>query len=161
MSKIIISDTTTLIVLEKQQRLSLLCQLFEQVIIPDTVYKELLAETQNNRALQEICCIRVEQVESSSQLHTLLGILDKGEAEAIELALTKKLPLIIDEKKGRKVAQRLGLTITGLAGLLILSVKNGLFNSSQAQEILDNAVFSGYRLSPALFKEVIKTLSEM
>jgi predicted nucleic acid-binding protein len=32
MKKIIISDTTTLIVLEKQQHLFLLCKLFEQVI---------------------------------------------------------------------------------------------------------------------------------
>ncbi len=39
MKKIIISDTTTLIVLEKQQHLFLLCKLFKQVIIPVAKYQ--------------------------------------------------------------------------------------------------------------------------
>lgn len=41
MSKIIVSDTTTLIVLENLSALPLLCQLFGQVLIPQTVFDEL------------------------------------------------------------------------------------------------------------------------
>ena len=161
MTSIIISDATTLIVLEKQQRLSLLCKLFEQVLIPTAAYEGLLAGMQNDVPFQAADCIRYESVTPSNQLTTLLSLLDNGEAEAIELALTKQLPLIIDEKKGRKIAQRLGLTITGLAGLLILAVKKGVLNSAQAQQILDNAVQSGYRLSPALHKQVMTTLTTL
>jgi predicted nucleic acid-binding protein len=136
--KMIISDATTLIVLEKQRKLSLLCQLFEKVIIPETVYQELMAGLPVGAVLDTVACIEVETVALSERLANLLIVLDQGEAEAIELAISKQLPLIIDEKKGRKIAQQMGLIITGLAGLLILAVKKemalygflGLFNQS-------------------------------
>lgn len=159
MKKIIISDTTTLIVLEKQQHLFLLCKLFEQVIIPVAVYEELLIGLKNYNPLKNIECITIEPVASSSQLNNLLTILDKGEAEAIELAVKKQLPLIIDERKGRKIAQRLGLVITGLAGLLILAVERNILNSKQAKNLLNMAVQDGYRLSKLLHDQVNKILS--
>ena len=159
MKKIIISDTTTLIVLERQQHLFLLCKLFKQVIIPIAVYEELLVGLQNNNPLKKIKCITIEPVASSSQLNNLLTILDKGEAEAIELAVKKQLPLIIDERKGRKIAQRLGLVITGLAGLLILAVERNVLNSKQAKNLLNMAVQDGYRLSKLLHDQVNKILS--
>jgi predicted nucleic acid-binding protein len=159
MKKIIISDTTTLIVLERQQHLFLLCKLFEQVIIPVAVYEELLVGLKNDNPLKNIECITIEPVVSSSQLNNLLTILDKGEAEAIELAVKKQLPLIIDERKGRKIAQRLGLVITGLAGLLILAVERNILNSKQAKNLLNMAVQDGYRLSKLLHDQVNKILS--
>lgn len=148
MTRIIVSDTTTLITLEKQQRLSLLYELFEQVIIPEAVYNELLAGMLNDAAVKKANCIVVEKVKSSSRLSNLLILIDQGEAEAIELAMTKQIPLIIDEKKGRKIAQQLGINITGLAGLLILAVKRKRLDSAQAKDILDRAIENGHRLSP-------------
>ncbi|TGO01899.1 hypothetical protein PN36_34640 [Candidatus Thiomargarita nelsonii] len=158
MKKIIISDTTTLIILEKQQHLFILCELFKQVIIPIAVYEELLAGLKNDNPLKKTECIVVETVVLSSRLNNLLTILDKGEAEAIELAVEKQLPLIIDEKKGRKVAQRLGLVVTGLAGLLILAVERNILTSKQAKNLLDAAVQDGYRLSEKLYEQVIRGL---
>jgi predicted nucleic acid-binding protein len=137
---VIVSDATTLIVLQKQQSLSLLCLLFQQVIVPETVYQELLAGLAKETVLEKPDCIVVEKLELSIQLKNLLLFLDAGEAEAIELAAVKQLPLIIDEKKGRKVAQSMGLTITGLAGLLILAVRKKTLTAVQAQVILDRTV---------------------
>ncbi len=158
MSQLIVSDTTTLIVLEKQQQLALLCELFEQVLIPETVYHEYLAGLQSDQSIKNISCLTIVKVTSSSRLRNLLILLDAGEAEAIELAVSKQLPLIIDEKKGRNIAKRFGLIITGLAGLLVLSVKKGVLKPAQARCILDNAVSHGYRLSAGLYKQVIEQL---
>ena len=133
MKKIIISDTTTLIVLERQQHWFLLCKLFKQVIIPVAVYEELLVGLENDNPLKNIKCIRIEPVASSSQLNNLLIILDKGEAEAIELAVKKQLPLIIDERN--------------------------ILNSKQAKNLLNMAVQDGYRLSKLLHDQVNKILS--
>jgi predicted nucleic acid-binding protein len=160
MKKIIISDTTTLIILEKQQHLFILCKLFKQVIIPIAVYEELLAGLKNDNPLEKIECIIVETVILSNRLNNLLTILDQGEAEAIELAAEKQLPLIIDEKKGRKVAQRLGLVVTGLAGLLILAVERNILTSKQAKNLLDAAVQDGYRLSEMLYEQVSNSLGK-
>jgi predicted nucleic acid-binding protein len=155
---VIVSDATTLIVLQKQQKLSLLCQLFQQVLVPDTVYQELLAGLAKEMVLKKPECIVVEKVELSTQLKNLLLFLDAGEAEAIELAAVKQLPLIIDEKKGRKVAQYMGLTMTGLAGLLILAVRKKTLTAVQAQVILDRAIQDGYRFSGSLYQQVIQVL---
>ena len=45
--------------------------------------------------------------------------IDKGEVEAISLALELNLMLIIDERKGRKIALNQGLKIVGVLGVLI------------------------------------------
>jgi len=71
------------------------------------------------------------------------------------------LPLIIDEKKGRKVAQYMGLTITGLAGLLILAVRKKTLTAVQAQVILDRAIQDGYRFSSSLYQQVTQCFSDL
>ena len=49
-----------------------------------------------------------------------------GEAEAIALALEKGMRIILDDRKARGVAARLGLSITGTVGLLVKAKEAGL-----------------------------------
>ncbi len=50
----------------------------------------------------------------------LLGVLDKGEASVIALALAKRWPVVaIDESVGRSVARTARLRLTGSLGILI------------------------------------------
>lgn len=159
MSQVIISDTTTLIVLEKQNKLSLLCKLFDEVIVPQAVYEELLIGLESDKTVKAFSCLNIEIVVYSERLQDLLMILDQGEAEAIELAISKNLPLIIDEKKGRKIAQNLDLIVTGLAGILILATKKKILTSNQAQVLLEKSMQSGYRLSETLYKQIVDRLA--
>ena len=53
--------------------------------------------------------------------------LDAGESEAIALALTVRADvLLMDEKRGREAARRLGLTVAGALGELLHGWKTGL-----------------------------------
>jgi predicted nucleic acid-binding protein len=77
-----------------------LCSLFDQILIPQAVMDELLTgNSEINELMQLAGCYNVISVNASARLLELSQWLDRGEDEAIELALVRQLPLIIDFKK--------------------------------------------------------------
>ena len=86
--------------------------------------------------------------------------LDGGESSAIALVqeLNNSL-LIIDEVKGRKVAQKLQLDYTGTLGVLLEAKKQGHLNS--LQKTLTKLKSKGFRVSKAIEKEVLKKANEL
>jgi predicted nucleic acid-binding protein len=100
MSKIIISDTSCLIALRRINELEILRKVFNTIITTPEVAHEfgqplppwiLLKKTTEKLTFKEVSLL-----------------LDEGEASAIVLALeTKDSVLVIDEKKGGKIAQTL------------------------------------------------------
>lgn len=150
----IISDSTTLIILLDLNRFDLLDNLFDNIIIPHTVYDEINFK-------KEIVLpksIKVSKVKESQLLHSLKLLLDDGESEAIALAHEKKLPLIIDEKKGRKIAQNMNLKIIGLLGIVYVNIKKEFIMKEDAKVFLDDAITSGYRISQKLIDEMFENL---
>ena len=83
------------------------------------------------------------------------GALDAGEASAITLAwqFRDSSLLILDEKRGRKVATALGLQITGTAGLLMDAAAAGLVDFEDVFVRLSKTAF---RLSA----QVVETLRQ-
>ncbi len=155
MKTVIVSDTTSLIVLEKLHSLDLLCKLFDRVLVPAVVMAEMRAGSPDiDATLRSLPCMEVVELMPSKRLTSLLLLLDAGEANAIELAANCALPLIIDERKGRQVAQQLGLRVTGFAGLLIQATRNQIVDTDTALTLLECAIQNGLRLSPALQKQV-------
>ncbi|MFZ1386340.1 MAG: DUF3368 domain-containing protein [Thiolinea sp.] len=158
--KVIVSDTTNLIVLEGLEALDLVCKVFESVLIPQAVFNELAAGSPNiAQKLQASPCIELIQLNASEQLNNLLLILDQGEAEAITLALEKQLPILIDERKGRLIAQQKGLVVTGFLGLLLLAIQRNALTKPEAQQLLDQAINNGFHVSTKLYQQVITILS--
>ena len=150
----VISDATTLIILFDLKRIDLLSNLFSKILIPQTVYRELNAK-------KEILLpdfIDVVTVNESDTLKLLKNLLDEGESEAIALALEKKSRLIIDEKKGRKIAMRQGLEIIGLLGIVYLNIKNEHISQKDAKEFLDDALAHGYRINVKLIETMFSKL---
>jgi len=152
--EVIVSDTTSLVVLEELQSLGLLCSVFEKVIIPSVVLSELEAGSPEIKSkLLDTGCFEFVKLKPSEQLSSLKIMLDLGEAEAITLAIERKLPILIDERKGQAIAKQLNLTVTGFIGLLILAVNKKSLNPEKAQEMLDKAIANGFRLSNSLYKQ--------
>ena len=121
MNDIVISDTTALIILAKSDAFSLLSNLFQKIYIPKAVYDELMVkEDIVNYRIKEFDKIEVKPVRDKVILERIKTLkIDKGEVEAISLALELNLMLIIDERKGRKIALNQGLKIVGVLGILI------------------------------------------
>ena len=150
----IVSDSTTLIILSDLKRLDLLSNLFKEVIIPQSVYDEITVK----QPLVSAPFIHIRKVDESELLTTLLSLLDRGESEAIALAVEMEMPLIIDEKKGRKIARNLHVDIIGLLGILYLNIQKGFLTQTEAQTFLKDAVSHGYRISQKLIDEMFSTL---
>jgi len=150
----IVSDSTTLIILFHLERLELLSNLFDEIYIPSSVYREISVKKEIE--LPEY--IQIKEIEESTDLKLLRKLLDEGESEAIVLAKNMGLGIIIDEKKGRKIAVNYGLKIIGLLGIVYLNIKKGYMSKDSAKIFLDEALSHGYRINKKLILQMFKTL---
>jgi len=127
---IVVSDTSVISNLYLVGHLDLLQKLFTTIIIPQKVHDELLELQQFGVDVQSIVkaeYINVQTPENQALVSEFLLTIDEGEAQAI--ALAKEIGadlLLIDELKGRAIAERQGLKITGLLGVLLRAKQQGL-----------------------------------
>lgn len=152
----IVSNSTTLIILNDLGKLHLLNRLFEKIFIPQKVFEEV--SYKNSFSLPSF--IQVKNIQKSELYIFLTKILDEGESEAIVLAKELTLPLIIDEKKGRKIAKNLGISIIGLLGVLYLCYSKKIVTRNDIDTIIEEALERGYRISNKLLQEFFDTLDE-
>ncbi|RUM73632.1 MAG: hypothetical protein DSZ11_05475 [Sulfurovum sp.] len=150
--KLIISDSTTIITLLNIDRLDVLGNIFSLVYVPKKVYEEIVIDEQI--VLDEAFFV-IKEIEDIKLYRLLLKSLDEGESEAIVLAKEMELSLIIDEKKGRKIASNLGINIFGFIGLLILNYKNGLLTQEDTLDIFYKAKEQGFRVGMRLEREFL------
>lgn len=149
---ILVSNTGPLIALAKLNRLELLKQLIPNgVFIPPIIQRELWAKTgfesvALEQALETFIQIRKpESVPSVADFATMH--LDEGEKQVIRLASSLDEPplVLLDDNAGRKAARRLGLPMTGTAGLLVSAKKKGLVTT--VVPLLEALREQGYWLS--------------
>ena len=152
----IVSDSTTLIILSNFNRFELLSNIFPKIIIPQAVYQELNAKVKTTLPP----FIEVQEVSSSKLLDELKLLLDLGESEAIALAIELNSKLIIDERRGRKVAMNMGITITGLLGIVYLNIKKSFISKTEAKKFLDSAIVDGYRISRLLIEDMFRRVEK-
>ncbi|MFM6105590.1 MAG: DUF3368 domain-containing protein [Sphaerospermopsis kisseleviana] len=161
----IISDTSVITNLISIEHLFLLQALYEKVIIPQAVYEELsrchslfLNELQANKSP----FFEVKTVDDKNKVYELKqqAKLDDGESEAIILALELRTDLLlIDERRGRAKAQRLGIRITGLLGVLLEGKKRGfvIVVKPLMNKLIENSTFW---ISPPLYDKILLLAQE-
>lgn len=156
---IVISDTSSISNLIQIGRLDLLHQLFGQIIITTSVFEELSVIEIQRQALLEISWIEIKTPHNQTLVNSLLKDLDVGEAESIVLAIELGAKhLIIDEFKGRIVAENLGINIVGVLGILIMAKNNGLI--PVVKPIIEELLQVGFRLNQQLIAKVLNKLDE-
>jgi uncharacterized protein len=160
---IIVSDTGPLIALAKTGLIGIVGKLFKTVSIPQAVCTELAiydnkpGAKELKKILENEEWLNVERIDVPRQ--SQLGLLlDPGEAEAILLAQKKNAILLIDEKRGRKIALKYKVKIIGTGRILIAAKEKGyIHNVTQSLGLLNNA---GYRFSHDLLNKIIKLAKE-
>ena len=151
--KIIIADSSTLITLLDTNNFSLLFELFEEIIISDAVYSEITQKFYHKEKIDSYILskrLKLSSIKHDEIYEMLIKRLDKGESESIALAKKLKLPLIIDERKGRKIAKYLEIKIIGFVGIILKLLEKGIISKNRAIEIVKQVEENDFRLSSDL-----------
>jgi predicted nucleic acid-binding protein len=159
---LLVSNTGPLIALSAIDALDLLPRLYERVVIPEEVRKELnaaphgimrfpFAETTGWLAVQQVS-VTVDPLLST--------VLDVGEAAVIQLARHLRADaVLIDERKVRKVARSVyQLNVIGTVRVLVDAKRKGLLSSvgSALEEIRRN----GYWIHDAIVQRALQKAGE-
>ena len=151
MPKTIISDTSCFIVLSNIGELELLHKTYGQIITtPDVVIEFgqdlppwIEVASPNDKYRQKILELQ----------------LDKGEASAIALAIEiPESTIILDDYKARKVAEKLGLSITGTLGVIVKAKLRGIIPS--VKPYLDKIRKTDFYISPDLYSKAVEEAGE-
>ncbi|HEY9825602.1 MAG TPA: DUF3368 domain-containing protein [Stenomitos sp.] len=158
---LVVSNTSPILNLAIVGQLDLLRQQFGQIQIPPAVIDELkiVEDRPGSQSIQDAVnagWIQVQSVRNQSFVQLLRQTLDRGEAEAISLALELQAQLILlDERDGRKVAKSLDLQVTGVLGVLLRAKESGKLPSLQPtiEELTQKA---GFWIAPELMAKILQ-----
>lgn len=154
----VVINSSPLIALGTIGKLDLLSQLFEEIIIPSTVFKETVINGKNDQVKDFLKGNDSFKITSPSNLvliEFLNDFLDKGEAEVI--ALAKELNIqtaIIDEAKGRKIARSHDIGVMGSLGVLLLAKEVGIVEKvkEHIEKMIENNIWIGADLMKAILR---------
>lgn len=150
-SNIFICDTSCLILFSKIDELHILKQLAVEVNITSIVQQEF------GRPLPD--WINIKDPLDPHYRRILEMEIDRGEASSIALALEMENSiLIIDDLKGRKIAQRLSLRFSGSFGLILKAKQNGIIKS--VMPVIQKVRNTNFRFSEDLFDTIIEEAGE-
>ncbi|MBQ2276733.1 MAG: DUF3368 domain-containing protein [Lachnospiraceae bacterium] len=162
----VICNTSPIIGLMSIDRLPLLWQLFDEVLIPQAVEKELcvssIEHSKEVEAIKEYITegkLTVYQVKNEEIVKKMYGKLHYGELEVIIGAKECNLPLaIIDERSARKMASEFLIDTIGILGILTLAKKQGLIQCVKLD--IDYLRKNGYRISENLYNRILEQNEE-
>lgn len=160
---IVVSDTSPIINMAAIGHLELLRKLYKGLVIPQAVYHETTVKGLGQVGAQEIeksKWIEVEEIPDKNLTEALKLELDEGEAEAIALAIGIKADLLlIDERRGRKIADRFGLKYIGLLGAIIEAKHKNLIPN--VRSLLDSLISkAGFWIDQELYNRVLQAAGE-
>lgn len=160
---IIVSDTSPISGLIIIDQLSLLKELYGQVVVPTVVDDELskLADFGIDMSSYQDANWMHRQAFTNEALYQRLSQhLDAGEAAAITLAKELSVQyLIIDERRGRKVAQDEGIETIGLIGVILEAKTKNLI--PLVKPVIDQLIAeAGFYLKESFYQKVLRSVGE-
>jgi predicted nucleic acid-binding protein len=161
---LVVSDTSPISNLHVIGRLHLLHDLFGTIVLPGAVLLELSKLTDfgyDISAIENAPWISVQSATDSLEVSRLAKQLDLGESEAIVLAQELGAAfLMIDERRGWKIANAMGLKTIGVLGVLLKAKSEGLI--PVISPVLDDLEsIAGFWMNESLRKEVLLQAGEL
>jgi predicted nucleic acid-binding protein len=145
----IVVDSTCLIGLDQVDHLELLPNLFDPILAPPEVARESGLSAP---------WLRIEAPSNSALVTALRVMVDDGEAEALALAAEKRWRIVLDDRRARDLAHRMGLEIIGTVGILLRAKRAGIL--TWISPLLNELTAKGFRLSEDLKREALRLAGE-
>ncbi len=145
---LVVTDASPLIALVRIGRDGLLPRLFDRVLAPRAVAAEVGSLPTFVEVMDAPEAIAAELRQS----------LDPGESDAIALAEALGAVLLVDERKGRRVALSRGLAVRGTVGVLLLALEDGLITAVRPE--LDALIAAGFHIGEALYGDALRLAGE-
>ncbi len=158
-----VSDSSALILFARINRLDLLEGVFDHLIVPPAVWREVVSSGPERVGASDLAnahWIRRHHLAHSETMEELRNILHPGEAEAIALAggVVPAVPILIDDLKARRVAMHRGLSVVGTAGVLVLAKEKRLIDV--VRPLLGAVIGAGLYLGASAIDEVLRRSDE-
>jgi predicted nucleic acid-binding protein len=156
----VVLNNTPLVALWNLGRLDLLETLFGDILIPRAVHEEFLAASREERrkALAAARFLHVADLADPRRALAYAG-LHRGEAQVIALAEERAARLVVlDDRRARRYAERLGFPRTGTLGVLLLAKERGLVRSVAAE--ITRLQEAGLYLGPTLIAKARELAGE-
>ena len=156
---ILVADSSALIALAACDALDLLEKLFGRVVVPEAVFREINCGGKG-QADQLYGFLDGKVVPIDPAYPALLdGFCDPGEAEAMVLYHQLRADrLLIDDRRGRRMAKINRITIIGSLGTLLAAKRAGLI--PEVKPRIHAMMDAGIHISPALMAMVLESSGE-
>ena len=161
---IVVSDTTPLISLLKIKRIGLLEKLFGEVVIPQAVFTELTVDIRFDEEAEVIKnekFISVKEVSNMASVNILKRAtgLDQGESEALVLSDEIQADiLLMDEAKGRKISDQMGIHIMGTIGILMVAYEDDILTADEVKNCIDGLQNAGRHIGHKHYQMLLDRL---
>jgi predicted nucleic acid-binding protein len=154
MAALVVADASVLIALGRIGQLSLLEQVFGEIVIPPAVEREVVS---NRPPLPG--WVQIRKLLRALDPRVIGAALGDGEAETISLALEAMAErVILDDLSARRLARGLGLNVVGTAGVLFMAKRAGFVAAIRPP--LDALRAAGFRLRQDVYEEILKSAGE-
>jgi hypothetical protein len=151
----VVSNSSPLIALARIQRLDLLSAIFESVLIPPAVAREIAPSIPVPPTW-----LRIQAPSVAPPASFLRRRLGDGEREALALATELKADwIILDDLPARRSADATGLNVIGTLGMLITAKRAGLLKSIRPE--LDALLRTAFFLTAQLYDQVLQAAGEI
>jgi predicted nucleic acid-binding protein len=154
----VVINTGPLIAIARAGVVDELGKLNIEFISPLEVQQELIRGRAMGHRIIDIPWVRWTKLKQPPS-PIVVASLDEGEAAVLQLALDEGVRVVcIDERKGRRQAMAVGLTVTGTLGLLIKAKTNGALDA--VRPCIERMTQQGIYFDPQLVRRVLTELGE-
>jgi predicted nucleic acid-binding protein len=151
MPKIVISDTSTLILFHKIKEFNLLQKVYGELITTPEIAEEFGEDLPN--------WITIQAASDKKYQDFLETQIDSGEASAIALATEySDVLLLLDDLKGRKLAIRLKLNVTGTLGVIHKAKQLSIID--KVKPLIDKLLMTDFRVADNIIAEILRLNNE-